>query len=338
MTRPWATSMRKPSTPMSSQKRRIERNSSRDGRVFPVEVGLLGREEVQVPLAGGAVRARWSGSRPGRRRWTPSRWAAVRRSRPCRGGSGSGRAAAEPGPSAQRALEPLVLVGGVVGHQVDDDPQAQVVGVADQGVGVQQGAEHRVDGPVVGDVVAGVGLRRGVEGAEPDGVHAEVAQVRQPGADARAGRPCRRRCRRRSCAGRPGRSPRRATSRCAWRRRRSSRRPVAECGVGEVLGHGRRPWGVWVGGRGGRGDSGVGWTAAPAVTGVRESGRRAGVSPSCRRRSGRSPGSSARGRRTAAAGYRDQHGGGGHQVPLGVVLADEALQADGEGVLRRRRA
>lgn len=57
-----------------------------------------------------------------------------------------------------RPPEPLVLVGGVVGNQVDDDAQTQVVGVADQGVRVQQRPEHRVHRAVVGDVVAGVGL------------------------------------------------------------------------------------------------------------------------------------------------------------------------------------
>ncbi len=62
--------------------------------------------------------------------------------------------------------------------------QPQGVGVADEGVGVVQVAEHRVDGAVVGDVVAGVGLRGGVEGAQPHGVDAQFGQVGQPGADA----------------------------------------------------------------------------------------------------------------------------------------------------------
>ena len=51
-------------------------------------------------------------------------------------------------------------------------------------VGVVEGAEDRVDVAVVGDVVAGVGLRRGVEGREPDGVDAEGAQVGQARGDA----------------------------------------------------------------------------------------------------------------------------------------------------------
>ena len=47
-------------------------------------------------------------------------------------------------------------------------------------VGVGEVPEERVDGPVVGDVVAAVGLRRGVEGREPDGVDAQLGEVRQP--------------------------------------------------------------------------------------------------------------------------------------------------------------
>ena len=47
----------------------------------------------------------------------------------------------------------------------------------DQRVEVGQRAEQRVDVAVVGDVVAAVGHRRGVERREPDRVDAEVAQV-----------------------------------------------------------------------------------------------------------------------------------------------------------------
>ena len=59
----------------------------------------------------------------------------------------------------ERGPEPLVTVGGVVGHQVDDDPQAVVVTLPDQRLGLLHAAEHRVDIPVVGHVVAAVDLR-----------------------------------------------------------------------------------------------------------------------------------------------------------------------------------
>ena len=54
--------------------------------------------------------------------------------------------------------------------------------VSQQGVDILEGAELRVHAQVVGHVVAVVVLRRGVERADPDGVHAELAQVAQPGA------------------------------------------------------------------------------------------------------------------------------------------------------------
>ena len=77
-----------------------------------------------------------------------------------------------------------MLVGGVVGHEVDDHPQVELVRAGDQRVGVGEVAEERVDVAVVGDVVAVVVLRRGVERRDPERVHAEVAEVGQPRRDA----------------------------------------------------------------------------------------------------------------------------------------------------------
>ena len=54
----------------------------------------------------------------------------------------------------------------------------------DEGVGVGERAEARVDVAVVGDVVAGVVHGGDVEGADPQGVDPEVAQVGQPARDA----------------------------------------------------------------------------------------------------------------------------------------------------------
>ncbi len=48
---------------------------------------------------------------------------------------------------------------GVVGHEIDDDADACVVGANDELVEVLKAAEERVDVDVVGDVVAGVVLR-----------------------------------------------------------------------------------------------------------------------------------------------------------------------------------
>jgi hypothetical protein len=77
-----------------------------------------------------------------------------------------------------------MLVRGVVGNEVDDDPQTKVVSVADKLIDVIQRAELRVHVAVVPDVIARVRLRRGVERVQPHRVDAQVAKVRQPGPDA----------------------------------------------------------------------------------------------------------------------------------------------------------
>jgi hypothetical protein len=72
----------------------------------------------------------------------------------------------------------------VVRDEVGDDPQSQVVGPCEQGVRVGERAVPRVDVPVVGHVVAAVGLRGRVERREPDGVGAEGGDVVQARRDA----------------------------------------------------------------------------------------------------------------------------------------------------------
>ncbi|GLW13671.1 hypothetical protein Stsp01_04140 [Streptomyces sp. NBRC 13847] len=116
-------------------------------RVVPVQIGLFGGEEMEVPVAA-------LGAGPG--------WAAEDRLPVV----GREFAAGAPARAEDVALpgefgvqEPRVPVGGVVRHDVDDHPQAQLMGAAQQCGGVVEGAEERVDGAVVGDVVAAVGLR-----------------------------------------------------------------------------------------------------------------------------------------------------------------------------------
>src|SRR5690606_2370174 len=69
-------------------------------------------------------------------------------------------------------------------NDVDDDPEAQVVGGGQEGVEVGQRSEPRVDVTVVGDVVAAVGEGGDVEGGQPDRVHAERDQGGQALPDA----------------------------------------------------------------------------------------------------------------------------------------------------------
>ena len=123
-------------------------------RVLPVQVGLLAREQVQVVLAGRRVELP--------RRAGEERAPVV-------------RALAPPVPVALRVVadrarlhEPRVLVGRVVDDEVHDELHAARVHAGEQRVEVRQRPERRVDVLVVGDVVAVVVLRRGVDGREPD--------------------------------------------------------------------------------------------------------------------------------------------------------------------------
>jgi hypothetical protein len=83
-----------------------------------------------------------------------------------------------------RRLEPRVLVGRVVGHEVRDDAQPAVARGADQLDEVAVGPEPRVDAVEVGDVVAVVALARGVERHQPQAAHADPGEVVDPLAQA----------------------------------------------------------------------------------------------------------------------------------------------------------
>jgi hypothetical protein len=154
-----------------------------DVGVVPVQVGLLGGEEVEVPVAGVAVGVLGAG---------PRRSAEVRDpavGRLVAAGTPAGPEP-EPGPLVaarcrrQRRPEPGVLVGHVVGDDVDDRPETDGAGLGDDLLGLGERAEGGIYGPVVGDVVAAVGPGRRVPGREPEGVDAEVAQVVQAAAHA----------------------------------------------------------------------------------------------------------------------------------------------------------
>jgi hypothetical protein len=139
-------------------------------RAVEVEVRLVRVEPVPVVLAGHGV------PRPVRR-------LEVREDDP-RVAVALGRVApdvelapAAPGWCAARPLEPGVLVGGVVQHQLGDHPQPALVRPADEEPDVAHRPVARVDRPVVGDVVAVVAQRGRVERQQPDGGDAQVVQV-----------------------------------------------------------------------------------------------------------------------------------------------------------------
>ncbi len=78
---------------------------------------------------------------------------------------------------APGALEPGVLVRGVVDHQLGDHPEAPAVGLAQEAAEGGEVAVHRVDPAVVGDVVALVLERRGVERQQPEGGDPQLLEV-----------------------------------------------------------------------------------------------------------------------------------------------------------------
>ncbi|KWV86409.1 hypothetical protein PFLmoz3_03842 [Pseudomonas fluorescens] len=76
-----------------------------------------------------------------------------------------------------RALEPGVLVGGVVDHQFSDHAQPALVGLGNKALGVGHRPVVAVHAAVFGNVVAVITPGRRVERQQPDGVHAEVGDV-----------------------------------------------------------------------------------------------------------------------------------------------------------------
>ena len=78
----------------------------------------------------------------------------------------------------------MVLVGGVVDDEVDDEAHVALLDAGEHGVEVGHGAELGHDFAVVADVVAVVGVGGVVVGAEPDDVDAELLEVVELGGDA----------------------------------------------------------------------------------------------------------------------------------------------------------
>ena len=76
-------------------------------------------------------------------------------------------------------LEPEVLIGTVVHNQIHEHPHAHAVGAFQHFLKNVQITEIRVDVFVIGDVVAIIGVRGGIQRAEPDRVGAEAFDVIQ---------------------------------------------------------------------------------------------------------------------------------------------------------------
>lgn len=72
-----------------------------------------------------------------------------------------------------RALEPGMLIGGVVDDELDDDADIALVGGVDEGSEILHRPIIGANIAVVGDVVAVVASRRRKERQKPDGIDAE---------------------------------------------------------------------------------------------------------------------------------------------------------------------
>ena len=100
--------------------------------------------------------------------------------------------------SAPRFLEPRILIGGVIDHQLGDDAQPALVRRREKRLEILQRAVVRIDVVIIGDVVAIIAQRRRDKRA------ATRSRSRQAPGDNRASRSARenRRSRRRCCRGR----------------------------------------------------------------------------------------------------------------------------------------
>lgn len=80
----------------------------------------------------------------------------------------------------KRRAKPRVLIGRVVGHDVEQHPDPERVRFGDQCLRLVEGSVGRLDVAVVGDVVTCVGHRRGIPRVDPDGINSELRHIGQP--------------------------------------------------------------------------------------------------------------------------------------------------------------
>ena len=208
---PWATSMRNPSTPRSSQNRSVFSRSSKISGFSQFRSGCSASNRCRYHWpglpSGSSTRVQagppntdtqlFGGCRPP---WAASVAEdvalALRAAGACR----------------QRGLEPGMPRTGVVGHQIHRDLDAAGVRRLDQPVQRADAAEQRVDVAGVGDVVAVVGHRGHHHRVQPERVDAEAAQIVEAGRSHRRDRRRRHRCCRGRTADTPGRRRRGTTT------------------------------------------------------------------------------------------------------------------------------
>ena len=85
---------------------------------------------------------------------------------------------------AARALEPRMLIAGMVHHQFGDDADAAAMGLVEEGLEIVEGAVSGIDGGIIGDVVAVVAQGRRIEGEDPEGGYAQIGEIAQAAGEA----------------------------------------------------------------------------------------------------------------------------------------------------------
>ena len=147
-----------------------------DGGVVEIEIGLGDKEVVQVILHAPAV---------------PMPAGTAKDREPVVGRAAIGLGVGPDVPiglfiGARKAAfgEPGVAVGRVRDHLIDDDFQAQRMGLFQQPVEIFERAESRIDVAIIGDVVAEVLHGRGKDRGEPDGIDPQIGDIFEPRCDA----------------------------------------------------------------------------------------------------------------------------------------------------------
>ena len=145
--------MRKPSTPRSSQKRITAYSAA---CTSGLRIRLFLQERVVVVLPGCFIPC-------------PRRTAEVAHPVVGRPAAGLRISPDIPVTFVTRARtatfhEPRVVVGGVIGHEVENDLNLLPMRLAEQARKALNVSEDRVDAAVVGDVIAKIGHGRGIDG------------------------------------------------------------------------------------------------------------------------------------------------------------------------------
>src|SRR2546427_3506618 len=146
------------------------------GCIPPIQVRLLRIEEVVIPLPSFAVEfpCRTAESRKPIVGWA-FRSLTIAPHIPVAIVRGAGRF---------RIKKPFVLVRGVVHHEIQDDANVPGFALTRHAIEIREGAVHRIDVLIVGNIVAKIYLWRREARSQPDSVHTELFQVVEFRADA----------------------------------------------------------------------------------------------------------------------------------------------------------